>query len=322
MSRKSKLGAGSRRLWVPVDQPLIIITILLLVLIWVCISSSETQLSKQLQISPASKSMMLREEKLVAVGLIALLHVCFISICAANENQTCRPSSCGDIRNISNPFRLKGDPSGCGDPNYELVCENNRTMLNLYSGKYYVAEINYKNYSIRIVDPGLDKGDCFSSPLYYLTRGNFSYGDPYDLPYNWKLSRTVLMNCISSISDHNYIRITPCNSSSTSFSSQAYVYALAGVSEVGDIKYSCTIGMTISTRPLKEVSSKPRNQSMSELQEELLVGLEISFLPYRCSSECHKEGQSCYMNFIENTITCVSNRGCGDWSSCLKPTCK
>uniref|UniRef100_F6H7E5 Protein kinase domain-containing protein n=2 Tax=Vitis vinifera TaxID=29760 RepID=F6H7E5_VITVI len=263
---------------------------------------------------------MLREEKLVAVGLIALLHVCFISICAADENQTCRPSSCGDIRNISNPFRLKGDPSGCGDPNYELVCENNRTMLNLYSGKYYVAEINYKNYSIRIVDPGLDKGDCFSSPLYYLTRGNFSYGDPYDLPYDWKLSRTVLMNCTSSISDHSYIRINPCNSSSTSFSSQAYVYALAGVSEVGDIKYSCTIGMTISTRPLKEVSSKPRNQSMSELQEELLVGLEISFLPYRCSSECHMEGQSCYMNFIENTITCVSNRGCGDWSSCLKPT--
>ncbi|KAJ9679811.1 hypothetical protein PVL29_021658 [Vitis rotundifolia] len=264
--------------------------------------------------------MMLREEKLVAVGLIALLHVCFISICAANENQTCRPSSCGDIRNISNPFRLKGDPSGCGDPNYELVCENNRTMLNLYSGKYYVAEINYKNYSIRIVDPGLYKGDCFSSPLYYLTRGNFSYGDPYDLPYDWKLSRTVLMNCTSSISDHNYIRITPCNSSSTSFSSQGYVYALAGVSEVGDIKYSCTIGMTISTQLLKEVSSEPRNRSMSELQEELLVGLEISFLPYRCSSECHMEGQSCYMNFIENTIACVSNRGCGDWSECIKQT--
>ncbi|KAL6321099.1 hypothetical protein AAG906_012871 [Vitis piasezkii] len=305
---------------VPVDQPLIITTILLLVLIWVCISSSETQLSKQFQISPASKSMMLREEKLVAVGLIALLHVCFISICAANENQTCRPSSCGDIRNISNPFRLKGDPSGCGDPNYELACENNRTMLNLYSGKYYVAEINYKNYSIRIVDPGLDKGDCFSSPLYYLTRGNFSYGDPYDLPYDWKLSRTVLMNCTSSISDHNYIRINPCNSSSTSFSSQAYVYALAGVSKVGDIKYSCTIGMTISTRPLKEVSSEPRNQSMSELQEELLVGLEISFLQYRCSSECHMEGQTCYRNFIKNTIKCVSDRGCWDWSRCLKPT--
>lgn len=255
---------------------------------------------------------MSREEKLVAVGLIALLHFCFISSCTT---QTCR-SSCGDIGNIGKPFRLKGDPSDCGDRKYELVCENNRTMLNLYNGKYYVAEIKYKSYSIRIVDPGLDRGECFSTPLYPLKRGNFSYNDPYCLPYDWGLSSTVLMNCTSSISAHKYIRITPCNTSSTSFSSQAYVYALAGVSKVGDIESSCTIGMSISSQPMKEVSS------LSELQEELLLGLKLSFLPYRCSSECNKTNHSCYMNFNGNSITCRLNEGCFFWEGCVRPICK
>ena len=208
----------------------------------------------------------------MAVWLIALLlHVCSISTSAALEDQTCRSSSCGVVPNISNPFRLKGDPSGCGDPNYELVCENNQTILNIYGGKFYVTEINYKNYSIRIVDPGLDKGDCFSSPLYYLTRSNFSYEDPYDWPNDWKPSSTVLRKC------------------------------------------SCTIGMTIFTQPFKEVSS------MSELQEELLAGVEISFLQYRCSNECNKENHSCYKNYDKTTINCVSHEGCQNWVRCLKP---
>lgn len=258
----------------------------------------------------------------MAIGLMALLLlVCSISISAADGNQICRPSSCGDIQNITTPFRLKGDPSGCGDPNYELICENNRTILNLYNGKYYVAEINYKNYTIRIVDPGIDKGDCFSTPLYYLTAANFTSGDPYEWLFR-RLSSTVLMNCTSSISDQNYIRITPCKTISDSFSSQAYVYALSGVSEVGEIKYSCTIGK-IFTQTLKEVSSGTRNRSMLQLQEDLLVGFDISFyFPYRCSRECNKELENCLWNGDKNTIVCDPKGGCRNWVRCLKPTCK
>ncbi|XP_034711144.1 uncharacterized protein LOC117933736 [Vitis riparia] len=199
--------------------------------------------------------MMFREAKLVA---LALFHTFLLAICAANGNQTCRPSSCGEIQNISDPFRLKGDPSGCGDPDYELVCENNRTMvnltlgkyyvadINLALGKYYVADINYDHYTIRVVDPGVvdpgvEKGNCFSTPLYSLSYYSF------DSNYYWVpgvTNTTVLMNCEQPISDGNYIPITPCNRSNvTSSSSQAYVYALVGdfYMEVGEIKYSCTI---------------------------------------------------------------------------------
>uniref|UniRef100_F6HD19 Protein kinase domain-containing protein n=1 Tax=Vitis vinifera TaxID=29760 RepID=F6HD19_VITVI len=243
--------------------------------------------------------MMLRETKVVA---LTVFHTFLLAICAANGNQTCRPSSCGDIKKISNPFRLKGDPSGCGDPDYELVCENNRTVVNLEHGKYYVADINYVNYTIRVVDPGVEKGNCFSAPLYSLTREIFrSDKRAYFLNPHEATNTTVLMNCEQPISDGNYIPITPCNRSNvTSSSSQAYVYALVGGGDsllVNDIKYSCTISRTIITQFLK-----PGNLSRSDLQEILLQGLDISFLPFRCKSECHMKGPYCDLDWTKNTV--------------------
>ena len=229
--------------------------------------------------------MMFREAKLVA---LALFHTFLLAICAANGNQTCRPSSCGEIQNISNPFRLKGDPSGCGDPDYELVCENNRTMLNgaRKGEKYYVADINYDHYTIRLVDPGVEKGNCLSTPLY--------------LEWKGMTSTAVLMNCDQPISDGSYIPITPCNA--TSSSSQAYVYGLLGSEsmKVGDIKYPCTISRTIITQFLK-----PGNLSMSDMQEMLLLGLELSFLRFRCKSECEVKGLSCDVNYGNYTVQCT-----------------
>ena len=47
-------------------------------------------------------------------------------------------SSCGDIKNISYPFHLKEDSVGFGDPNYELSCENKKTIINFHERKYSV----------------------------------------------------------------------------------------------------------------------------------------------------------------------------------------
>ncbi|XP_034710499.1 rust resistance kinase Lr10-like [Vitis riparia] len=254
---------------------------------------------------------MLRQAKLVGVGLITLLHVRFLSFCAASENQPCRPSSCGDIQNISNPFRLKGDPLGCGhpDPPYELVCENNCTIL---YGKYHVAEINYHNYTIRVVVAGLEKSNCFSLPLYSLTIGHL---DRYKYPD--ELDTVVLMNCARPIFDHNYIPVVPCNRTNATFSSsQPYVYALVGGSkQVRDLPYSCTIGMTVVTGNLKAVS-EPSNLSSSDLQEKLLMGLQLSFLSFRCH-ECKVKGRWCMPNFSNNTIQCHDHDG-RNWLNKLK----
>ncbi|RVW87548.1 Rust resistance kinase Lr10 [Vitis vinifera] len=228
--------------------------------------------------------MMMRETKLVALGLL-LLHFYFFSICASTENQACN-SSCGDIP-IRYPFRLKHDPSSCRripDPGFELVCENNHTIL---YGKYYVTQINYHSRTVRIVTPGVRKGHCFSYPRYSLRYSEISC--PYDTPREF--NSVVFMNCTRPINAHNYIQITPCDSNNgSSFSSETYAYALVGDSlKVRDnIQYSCTIGLTVITQIWKGVS-EPSNRSMSNLQENLLMGLELSYSPVNCSDDSFHE---------------------------------
>ncbi|KAJ9678760.1 hypothetical protein PVL29_020836 [Vitis rotundifolia] len=255
--------------------------------------------------------MMLRQAKLVGVGLITLLHVPFFSFCAASENQPCRPSSCGDIQNISNPFRLKGDPLGCGhpDPAYELACENSRTIL---YGKYHVAEINYDNYTIRVVVVGLEKSNCFSLPLYSLTADHL---DGYKYPD--ELDTVVLMNCARPIFDQYYIPIVPCNRTDATFSSsQPYAYVIAGrYKQVRDLPYSCTIGLTVVTGRFMAIS-EPSNLSSSDLQEKLLMGLQLSFLSSRCHESKAKDSW-CLPNFSSNTIQCLDDdrRNCAFYLS-------
>ena len=110
------------------------------------------------------------------VGFTVLIALVLVhpTCCAttAMVNHTCPASSCGNIHNISFPFRLKTDPENCGDSRYVLSCdENNRTVLYLFEGKYYVQEISYNNYTIRIVDSSMHKDNyfSFSTPTYSLS---------------------------------------------------------------------------------------------------------------------------------------------------------
>ena len=108
--------------------------------------------------------------------LIALVLLVPPSYCS---NPPCaHSSSCGNILNISFPFRLTSDPQNCGDSTNELSCDaNNRTVLYLFGGryKYYVQEISYSNYTIRIVDSSIHKDNYFSTPSYSLYGYCFVY---------------------------------------------------------------------------------------------------------------------------------------------------
>ena len=204
---------------------------------------------------------------------------------------------------LSNPFQLKGDPLGCGhpDPAYELVFENNRTI---FYRKCYVAEINYHNYTMRVVIAGLEKSNCFSLPLYSLTTD-----DLYRYEYPLELETVVFMNCASPIFDQYYIPIVPCNRTDATFSSsQPYAYALAGRNkQVRDLPYSCTIGLTVVTGNFMAVS-EPSNLLRSDLQKKLLMGLQISFLS-SCCHECTAKGRWCMPHFSNNTIECPGDDG-------------
>ncbi|XP_052290941.1 rust resistance kinase Lr10-like [Citrus sinensis] len=125
-------------------------------------------------------------------------------------------SSCGDVKNISYPFRLKGDPAGCGRPQLELSCESNKTIFEFNFGKYYVKRISYDKCTISVVDVNLAYGSCsfpstsFSPPCLILK---------YCFYYNLN-SYANYVNCSSNIVDQVSAKV-PCLSNNQS---NVYVY--------------------------------------------------------------------------------------------------
>ncbi|KAK3001039.1 hypothetical protein RJ639_021365 [Escallonia herrerae] len=108
---------------------------------------------------------MLRARLVVVVGLMALVCALLLATPSAKRTRNLQQdeycSSCGNIRNIKSPFWLRGDRC-CAERDFELVCENNRTVMYPGAGKYYVEDISYINQTIRLVDVGLDKDDFCS----------------------------------------------------------------------------------------------------------------------------------------------------------------
>ncbi|KAL8550834.1 hypothetical protein ACS0TY_000059 [Phlomoides rotata] len=118
-------------------------------------------------------------------SLFILLLISLLETSHATKSNICSPSACGNIRNISFPFRLKHDPKHCGYPDYELACENNVTLLYLSSQKYKVKAINYHNFTIGLVDVSVNNTNTFSFP----NSSTYPYNFTYDYPYStglWK----------------------------------------------------------------------------------------------------------------------------------------
>ncbi|KAJ6324398.1 hypothetical protein OIU76_011659 [Salix suchowensis] len=117
----------------------------------------------------------------------------------------CSRSSCGDIEIIDYPFRLRTDPPGCGEIAFQLSCENNKTILELYSGKYYVKQISYADNRLRVVDFNLASGSC-SLPYKSVSVDEIIDDHHYRLV---STTYTSFIKCSSNLSDQAY-RLLPC----------------------------------------------------------------------------------------------------------------
>jgi hypothetical protein len=211
-----------------------------------------------------------------ARGLMMVLIVVLVLIheaCSANNSDhLCAPSSCGTIHNISYPFRLESDPENCGDKRYNLSCENDQTVLYLHDGRYYVREINYTSYTIRIVDPGiLNDHDSFI-PRYLLYDTNFSSWDPYQRIHGLGHSLTgvmIFVKCENPVDSPYHLNISACFPNSSLSNSRRYVYALLTWDSeyLGDL---CQVEqMTLSSRPdLMFTDDSVRNISCTDFYNE------------------------------------------------------
>ena len=260
------------------------------------------------------------------------------------NNQTCPPSSCGKITNIKHPFRLKNDPATCGDPRYELSCENNITALTLFSGKYYVQEINYINYTIRLVDPGIEEGDCSSIPHYSLTSSNlrtfgdyvYNDADPYQIDFynDYDYGHIIYLKCSKAVNDDpEYVDTAPCINSD----SKSYLYAFAAdfyvwdyededywnqVFSVGRLKDYCQVTLVAmsssdfpsdSVRVGEDVPDRHRNRHRHRhrhrpLSYEDIHGMLLyGFQLSWMSGACREscgDNQTCYFNQTIGNLEC------------------
>ena len=241
-------------------------------------------------------------------GLTVLIALVLLAPPTYCSNPPCaHSSSCGNIPNISFPFRLKTDPQNCGDSRYVLSCdENNRTVLYLFGGryKYYVQEISYSNYTIRIVDSSIHKDNYFSTPSYSLYPYNSSFYHPYTT-YQLKrtdvwdppLSRTVVwMSCEKPVNSPLYLDTSTCNyndnSSSSISDSKRYRYVTVGITYASEVEDSCQLEkMFLTSWPINNISC-------TDVHNELVYGFELSWLDGIgiCESYCGRNYPGCELD--------------------------
>ncbi|CAJ2674596.1 unnamed protein product [Trifolium pratense] len=267
--------------------------------------------------------------------VVLVLHhhqACDATTNSSNNNQTyCPISSCGKITNIRHPFRLKNDPSACGNPKYELSCENNVTTLTLFSGKYYVKSINYEDYTVQVVDPGIEEGNCSSIPSYFLSTSNFTiiydYDDyhmyPYQIDYHFGLGYgyIIYLNCSKPVKDDpEYVDTSPCRVNSDS---KSYVYAFAGENyreedywrsnkylSVGRLKDYCKVklvamsSLLVNPNVRDDVPNRPL--SYEQIHGMLVYGFQLSWISGACRDSCG-DNQRCYFNQTTRDFECYES---------------
>jgi len=211
--------------------------------------------------------------------------------CSARKNSTvyCAPSSCGNIHNISYPFRLSTDPNSCGNKKYKLDCENNRTTLYLKNKeeKYYVQAISYDDSltAIRLVDANVQKHGCLSIPRHsFMMNGdNIDHYYPYNVIGYGSSFTLVFISCQNPIPcpRFNCVNTSSCKNGSISSNSSRHVegYSYVMVTEdmyVADAPELCRINLIYdATSPTQQKNIT--NMSLIDVQDILAYGFELSW---------------------------------------------
>ncbi|CAK7326656.1 unnamed protein product [Dovyalis caffra] len=194
----------------------------------------------------------------------------------------CSPSSCGDIEIIDYPFRLKTDPAGCGEPVFELSCENNKTILEFHSGKYYVKQISYDDNRLRVVDFNLANGSC-SLPYKSVSVAEIIGDNHYRLV---SATYTSFIKCSSNLSDQAAYRLVPCLSGN-----KTSVYVIYDNYIISDLQGSCSFISRVPT--VYQAVLFPSYDSILQLMQsgfdlEWSIGCWDSSFSY----DCYRSGQS------------------------------
>ncbi|KAL2550674.1 Protein kinase superfamily protein [Forsythia ovata] len=155
--------------------------------------------------------------------------------------------------------------------------------------------INYNNFTIRIADPGLDRDNYSSCPIYSSVDNDLSSS----YMYLASSQSITLLNCISPINNSLYIENPYCgNKSAFSNSSKIRSYFVIGSILGSDLEESCTfdtVVLTSSSIPLQE------NATYSTIHVALAFGFELYWYRAMCG-KCDASKGTCIVE--DNQIRC------------------
>ncbi|KAG2709640.1 hypothetical protein I3760_05G249300 [Carya illinoinensis] len=243
------------------------------------------------------------------MALIVLVVLLLHQTCSAKDtNRDCVPSSCGNIPNISSPFRLENHPPNCGDPRYTLSCQDNQVVLFLLSVEYYVLEINYANQTIRVVDSGIQKDNYSSIPSY----DDLWYNTPY---HYWEIGGfMVLLNCERRVNSPRYLNKSNCfgnrayaSNSSSSQPEVGFRYVIYNETiKAGDVEDLCQVEQIFGTSGpgLINLPNDQSSISCADLHNLLLYGFELDWYT---STDCGNCGG--IFEFSEKSDCCIRHMG-------------
>ncbi|KAI9071996.1 hypothetical protein K1719_046043 [Acacia pycnantha] len=242
------------------------------------------------------------------------------------HNKTCN-SPCGNIPNISYPFRLPHDPPYCGLPDYELACENNVTFLHLNGtygvvATYRVVRINYHNLRIKLIDPGIQAGNLSSLPLYSLSLFNFNnfsssydyYEQTYSTVNNTSTQSLVFkqvayLNCSDPVrNDTAYVDTAPW------VKRRGHLYAVAGDLLAPRFQPHCLLEFVTPVASDWESLVSDRIKSYADIHSLLSFGFELSWWRQACGNYSCPDDTQCVLSPENRSPLCF--RG---WMDCRSP---
>ncbi|GKV46642.1 hypothetical protein SLEP1_g53616 [Rubroshorea leprosula] len=207
---------------------------------------------------------MSRTKVVVPLGFMVLALSLFPDVCVAH----CVPSSCGSLI-VSPPFRLKSDPIKCPESEYELVCENNRTVLHTSAcGKFFVEEISYEWQTVRLLDASLHRNKCSFPCSRLLT---FPCARVVYFRYITENSIMYVLNCNMRMNSALYVDASNFTNSSSSPHTYFFLFK-DNQTQVSDFNESCRIEAQFPVM-LSNVSGL----SASDIYDNLLMGFKLNW---------------------------------------------
>ncbi|KAL3497747.1 hypothetical protein ACH5RR_040479 [Cinchona calisaya] len=236
----------------------------------------------------------------LVVYCLSRLEVFLGNTCTFNFSKTgCkhRLFNCGGNNPITLqcPFQVKDDPYHCGHSDFKLSCEHNRTVIYVSSEKYFLEEnsINYTSRSFHVVDPGMQKNNCSTLPLY-----SFRYRSlaSIRLYYGVDTDVVVFVSCKNPVvktkkSPPLYVDTAPCLTAAKD--DYSYNYVVVGKNLVAsDIEETCTV-LKKFPADLRSLDIGRENVSFQDIHNLLANGFEF---------EWFEGSKDSFFNFISMAV--------------------